>query len=225
MKIPPPSNAAGGATQNSADTAMRDTHLIVFAKAPVPGQVKTRLAPAIGAAAAARLAERMLVETLDRATAANPCGIELCCAPDEHHPALARAAARAGATLSRQAGADLGARMAAALQRALREHRHALLIGTDCPALDAAILRSAATALADGHDAVFAPALDGGYGLIGLARMDAAVFHDIPWSTSRVMAETERRLAALGWKWRALAPLQDVDDPRDLAHVPEAWYA
>ncbi len=204
---------------------MRDTHLIVFAKAPVPGQVKTRMAPAIGAAAAARLAERMLNETLARATAANPLDIELCCAPDEHHPALDQAAAQVGATLSRQTGADLGARMAAAFRIALTRYQRVLLIGTDCPALDASVLHAAATALADGNDAAFVPAVDGGYVLIGLSRVHPDLFRDISWSTSRVMAETERRLVNLGWQWHKLKPLPDIDDPQDLIHVPEAWYA
>lgn len=202
---------------------MRETHLIVFAKAPSPGFVKTRLAPAIGYAAAAQLAERLLNETLASVADAAPHHIELCCAPDARDPALIAAAAKVGATLTTQNGTDLGERMANAFTAALAHGRHVILIGTDCPGLTAPVLRAAANVLRDGNDAVFVPALDGGYVLIGLARFDPALFHNIEWSTERVMAETELRLARLGWRWRKLDPLPDIDCPQDLVHVPEAW--
>jgi len=147
-----------------------DTALIVFAKAPVAGQAKTRLIPALGAEAAAALAARLLDHALQQAADAGLDALELCVAPDATHPRLQAAAARHGAALTLQGEGDLGARMQRALSRRLALHERVLLIGTDAPSLDANVLRAAAAAL-DGHDAVFVPALDGGYALVGLARL------------------------------------------------------
>ena len=152
-------------------------------------------------------------ETTSTSAAASASGT----APAPLHPALTRWAARSGATLHPQQGNDLGARMQAALRSALDRGRPALLIGTDCPALDAAHLAAAADALRD-HDAVFVPAEDGGYVLVGLARAVDA-FEGIAWSAAGVMAATHARLAAAGASWRELPPLWDVDRPEDLRRL------
>jgi rSAM/selenodomain-associated transferase 1 len=193
--------------------------LIVFAKAPVAGLAKTRLIPALGAAGAAALAERLLVHTLAQAAAAGFDALELCAAPDTQHPALQRAASAQGARLTAQGEGDLGARMNRALNRALATHAQALLIGTDAPALDAAALRAAAQALA-GHDAVFVPALDGGYALVGLSRPAPALFEGIAWSTPAVMATTRERARAAGLRWAEQPAVADIDEPADLVHLP-----
>ncbi len=115
--------------------------------------------------------------------------------------------------------------MRRALARRLATHARVLLIGTDAPALDAALLRQAAAAL-QSHDAVFVPALDGGYALVGLARpagAPARLFDGIAWSTPQVMAATEARLAELGLRAARLPPLADVDEPADLVHLPPGW--
>ena len=193
--------------------------LLVFAKDPVPGQVKTRLAAAIGADAAAALYRELAERTLATAAAARAAGIvasvELWCDSVVERPAFAAWRARYGVTLHAQHGADLGARMHHALCTALADGRPALLIGTDCPALDTAYLARAADALAR-HDVVFGPAADGGYVLVGLAR-DVDAFSDVPWSTGGVMAATRARMSALGASVTELAPLWDVDTPADLA--------
>jgi len=90
-----------------------------------------------------------------------------------------------------------------------------LLIGSDCPALSARHLRRAERILRDGADAVFAPCEDGGYALVGLRRLDRRIFDDIAWGRETVMAETRKRLSALGWEWRELDMLWDVDRPGD----------
>jgi uncharacterized protein len=198
------------------------TAVIVFAKAPVPGLAKTRLAPALGAAGAAALAERMLRHALAQAAAAETGPVELCATPDALHPALQAAAADHGAALTAQGSGDLGARMHRALARSLAAHGRALLIGTDAPALDAAVLRQAAQAL-DDHDAVFVPALDGGYVLVGQRRADPRWFAGMTWSHARVMADTRDRLRAAGVRWAELPPLADIDQPADLVHLPPGW--
>ena len=98
-------------------------------------------------------------------------------------------------------------------------YKRQLIIGTDCPALATDHLREAAQALRDGHDAVVIPAEDGGYVLIGLRRPAPALFSDMIWSTSEVMEETRRRIAALGLAWQELPPLWDVDRPQDLPRL------
>lgn len=198
------------------------TAIIVFAKAPVAGLAKTRLAPALGPAGAAALAERMLRHTLAQAVAAGIGQVELCAAPDAAHPVLRDAAAACGATLTAQGPGDLGARMHRAFARHLRHGGRALLIGTDAPAVDAAMLRDAARSLLD-HDAVFVPALDGGYALVGQRRADPRWFADMAWSHARVMHDTRERLQAAGARWQELAPVADIDEPADLARLPPGW--
>src|SRR5690606_4631613 len=109
-----------------------------------------------------------------------------------------------------------------AFERALATHRKALLIGTDAPALTSAVLQAAEQAL-ERHEAVFVPALDGGYALVGLTHPLPTLFHRIPWSTPQVMSETRARARQAGVQWVELAPVADIDDPPDLAHLPEAW--
>jgi rSAM/selenodomain-associated transferase 1 len=198
------------------------TAIIVFAKAPVPGLAKTRLAPALGEAGAAALAERMLRHALAQATAADVGPVELCAAPDATHPALQAAAAAHGARLTEQGSGDLGLRMHRALARSLMRHGRALLIGTDAPALDATVLHQAASALQD-HDAVFVPALDGGYALVGERRANPRWFSDMRWSHARVMEDTRERLRAAGVRWVELPPVADIDEPVDLVHLPPGW--
>ncbi|MEY3295938.1 MAG: hypothetical protein RLZZ451_1986 [Pseudomonadota bacterium] len=200
-----------------------DTALIVFAKAPVAGLAKTRLIPALGAEGAAALAARLLRHTLAQGAAAGFGALELCATPDATHPALVAAAREHGAVLAVQGEGDLGARMQRALVRRMATHARVLLIGTDAPALDADVLHAAAAALA-AHDAVFVPALDGGYALVGLSRTaPERLFADIAWSTPQVMATTLERAAELGLRTALLAPLPDIDEPADLIHLPAHW--
>lgn len=198
------------------------TAVIVFAKAPLPGLAKTRLAPALGAEGAAALAARMLQHALAQAVAAGLGPVELCAAPDATHPLLQQAAAAHGATLAAQGPGDLGERMHRAFARHLPPHDGALLMGADVPALDRDLLREAACALHD-HDAVFVPALDGGYALVGLRRADARCFAGMHWSHAQVMEDTRARLRAAGLRWHETAPVADIDEPADLAHLPPGW--
>jgi rSAM/selenodomain-associated transferase 1 len=198
------------------------TAIVVFAKAPVPGLAKTRLAPALGEAGAAALAERMLRHALAQAVAADVGPVELCAAPDAWHPALQAAAAAQGVRLTEQGTGDLGLRMHRAFARSLMHHGRVLLIGTDAPSLDAGVLRQAASALQD-HDAVFVPALDGGYALVGQRRADPRWFSDMRWSHDRVMEDTRERLRAAGVRWAELPAVADIDEPADLVHLPTGW--
>jgi rSAM/selenodomain-associated transferase 1 len=193
-----------------------------MAKAPVAGYAKTRLIPALGAAGAAALADRLLGAAIATATAAGLGTVDLCCAPDRSHPAFAPHAASPGIVLSDQGEGDLGRRMGRAFDRHLAHGTPALMIGTDAPALDARMLQRAAAAF-DDADAVFVPALDGGYALIGLRTGVPMPFRDIPWSTSAVMGLTRERLAQAGVRHVELPAIADIDEPADLVHLEPSW--
>jgi len=196
--------------------------VIVFARAPRPGAVKTRLIPVLGADGAAALHAKLVKRTLAMARAAGfPC-IELHCAPDTDDPFFRYCAGEFGVTARPQAEGDLGARMHFAFQSALAGCPRVLLVGSDCPALAARHLRQADRALRDGDDAVFVPCEDGGYALVGLQRADRRLFEGIAWGGDRVMAETRKRLAALGWRWRELETVWDVDRPEDYARLMDS---
>jgi len=196
--------------------------VIVFARAPRPGAVKTRLIPLLGSEGAAALHVRLVKHALETAAAASPRAVELHCAPDASDPFFRFCAAHYAVALRAQAGDGLGARMHAALARSLAVHARVLLIGSDCPALAARHLQQAEQALRDGADAVFVPCEDGGYALIGLQRVDAALFDGIAWGTASVMAETRSRLRRLGWNWRELETLWDVDRPEDYQRLMDS---
>lgn len=200
--------------------ADRPTLIVVFAKAPQPGRVKTRLAAALGAEAAARLHGRLLERAVATALAAGCGPVELHGSP-ARHGYLRRLALRHGIRLVSQSEGDVGTRMYEAFRRGLRRHARMILIGSDCPELAPADLRRAGRLLR-GCDAVIAPAEDGGYPLIGLRRASAAVFEGVEWSTEAVMAQTRERLARLGWRSRELRTLWDVDRPADLARLRTA---
>lgn len=195
----------------------RGTLIVVLAKAPQPGRVKTRLAAAIGAVEAARLHGRLLNRTLATAIAANCGTVELHGAP-ARHATLRALARRHRIVLRQQAAGDVGDRMYAAFRCGLRAHAGVILIGSDCPALTPGDLRRAARLL-PGCDAVLVPAEDGGYPLLALSRVSGHLFRDIAWSTGDVLAQTRERLIALGWRWRELRTLWDVDRPQDLARL------
>jgi glycosyltransferase A (GT-A) superfamily protein (DUF2064 family) len=108
-----------------------------------------------------------------------------------------------------------------AIAAGLRRQRAVILVGTDCPTLEARDLRRAARALAGGSDAVLAPAEDGGYPLIGLRRASRRLFEGIEWGGADVFARTAEALDRLGWRWRRLRTLWDVDRPEDLTRLDE----
>jgi len=200
------------------------TALVIFAKAPVGGLAKTRLMPALGPDGAAQLAERLLDHALQQALALPVEHLELCVSPTDQHPAFERARDTAQGRLhvTLQGEGDLGERMHRALARVLAQHSRALLIGTDAPALDTPLLAQAAQALQT-HPAVFVPALDGGYALVGLTRPCPALFLDMVWSTPQVMQDSRARAHQIGLSWAELPPVADIDEPADLNHLPAHW--
>jgi rSAM/selenodomain-associated transferase 1 len=187
--------------------------VIVFARAPRAGEVKTRIARHIGDAAAARLHERLLNVALATAAASR-------CGPVELHASRRHASfGRWRLPVQVQRGADLGERMHRALRRALRRHRRVILIGADCPALTPFDIRRAARWLHGGADIVLAPAEDGGYALIAARRITPRVFDDIAWGSERVLEQTIANAQRTRLKVRLLRTVWDVDRPEDLERL------
>jgi len=203
--------------------------LIVFAKTPKPGLAKTRLIPTVGAEGAAALAERLFKHTMQTVMPLSELShthLELCVTGPEDDSFFLNWAKQLSPdtqlTLTHQEGPNLGARMHHAMARALESKHRALLIGTDAPGLSAAMINEAFAALQE-HDAVFVPAFDGGYALVGLHTPIAALFHDVNWGNAQVMQISRTRLRALGKTWLELAPVHDIDEPADLIHLPLDW--
>jgi rSAM/selenodomain-associated transferase 1 len=203
----------------AAEQGVAGLLLIQFAREPVPGKVKTRLIPALGAAAAARLHERLLLHTLEQLLACELGSVQLWVAGDVGHPAL-EPCRKMQVPLLTQQGNDLGERMLRAFQSGLADHERVILVGSDVPGLSSDYVMQAAEAL-EGADAVIGPACDGGYVLIGLRRVSAVLFSGVEWGSAAVLEQTEQRLGQLGWKWTRLSPLPDIDRPEDLRYVPE----
>ena len=194
----------------------------VMAKAPLAGLAKTRLAPLLGPAGAARAQRRFIADTLHAACCARTGAVTVWAAPDTQHRVFQALRRRLGCALEPQPEGDLGARMVHAMRAHFgRDAVPWLVIGTDCPWLAPGHLQRAARALAT-SDAVLIPAEDGGYVLLGLARPLPGVFEQIAWSTPRVLEQTRERLRALGASWQELAPLWDVDEPADWRRLQAA---
>ena len=195
--------------------------VLVFTRTPVPGRVKTRLIPAIGAERAANLHRAMLWRTVATAAAAGVGPVGLWCSPATEHPYIAEIQREFSVGVHRQTGADLGERMHLALRSQLDDAGGALLVGTDCPFLEARDLQLAARALHEGADAVIGPAQDGGYYLIGVRKSVLEVFAGVAWGSDQVLAATRQTFRDLGWRWRELATRRDVDRPADLVAVAD----
>lgn len=192
--------------------------LLIFAKEPAAGRVKTRLAAAIGAERAARVYSDLLATTLAHGYAAWRSHIvdhlELWCASDGDAPFLRGIGTAFSAAAHRQCEGDLGQRMAHAMRDAFTRSSSLLLIGSDCPLLQPARLAEASAALGD-CDAVLTPADDGGYVLIGARR--EVPLAGIRWSTKHALEDTVRGFARAGVAYTLLPACWDVDDVAGLA--------
>ncbi|HEU4427802.1 MAG TPA: TIGR04282 family arsenosugar biosynthesis glycosyltransferase [Myxococcota bacterium] len=202
---------------NAASSAPRGTGaLVVFAKWPAAGAVKTRLCPPFTPEQAAAFYDAMLGDVLDAmARLAPPLGLELVLAAHPHE-ALGRFAERApGWRIVAQEGADLSARMEhAAASELARGAARVLLRGSDNPALDAGVLAAALAAL-ERCDVALSPDRDGGYGLVALRRFAPGMFAHA-MSTATVLSDTRAAARALGMTSELLAPCFDVDTAADL---------
>lgn len=192
--------------------------MAIFAKNPEPGRVKTRLMPVLHAHEAADLSRALLLDTVDVVEGA---GAEMAVAfaPPSGRRAMQRLLGRYRRLIPQGPG-DLGDRLASVLGRLSPGRRPVLAVGSDCPALSAALLRRAADRLQE-VDVVLGPALDGGYYLVGVKAPHPEIFAGIPWSTDRVLEATRGRIESAGLSHVLLEPARDLDTPDDLYE----WYA
>lgn len=198
-------------------------HLILFSRYPQPGTTKTRLIPHLGETGAAQLQRQMTAQVLRQIrpllspTAENstrPISAEIWFSGGE----LSQMADWLGTSwaLHPQPSGDLGDRLLSAVERAIAAGaERVVVIGADCPSVDAAILQQAFTAL-QSHDLVLGPATDGGYYLIGLRQPLADLFSGIDWGTERVFAQTRAIAQALHLSVATLDHLTDIDTAADL---------
>jgi rSAM/selenodomain-associated transferase 1 len=201
--------------------------LVIFAKAPIPGQVKTRLCPPLTADEATTLHGSFVLDTLERTRTAVaklklPFDRYLACSPSSTAVFFRIMEERQVVMLIDQQGDDLGVRMSRAFETMFaRGYERVLIVGTDVPSLPLEHYKRALTLL-DKHEVVLGPALDGGYYLIGLNKPTPALFENIPWSTDRVLSLTHEKANRLGLSIGLLPEWRDIDTIDDLHALIEA---
>lgn len=212
-------------TQRMNTRARADDALVLFAKAPIPGQVKTRLCPPLTDDEAASLHGSFVLDALERSGQAAIRGVSkqsprfdrfVACCPSSEHVFFKILEERHGVRLIDQMGDDLGGRMEHAVAEMFRiGYQRCVIVGTDLPALPAAVYEEA-FGLLTRYDLVLGPSMDGGYYLIGLSRTAPEIFRDIPWSTPDVLALTQTKAHALGLNVALLQSQRDVDTIDDV---------
>lgn len=190
------------------------TAVMLFAKAPRAGSVKTRLAAEVGDARAVALYRAVGARVVGNVAATYPLTVW-------YDPPDAAAEMRAWLgprpVYRAQVTGDLGARLAAAFAHHFsRGDAPVIAIGADAPGVTAAVIHDALRSLRDA-DVVVGPAVDGGYYLIGLTRPAPELFQGIPWSTEGVLGTTRARCGDLGLRVTMLTLLRDLDTAEDLA--------
>ncbi len=189
---------------------------VIFAKAPIPGQVKTRLCPPLTPDEAATLHGSFVLDILERTKVAVsklklPIDRYLACSPSMAHVFFKIMEERQGVKLMDQVGHDFGARMNQAFETLFAQgYKQVLLVGTDVPTLPLDHFRQALAAL-ESHDLVLGPTVDGGYYLIGLKRAAPELFVGIPWSSDQVLRLTQEKATGIGLKMALIEPWRDVD--------------
>lgn len=191
----------------------------VFCKAPVLGEVKTRLRSALSDKEILVFYEQMLRDAIARLTSHDLCASELWIAGGESHGFFDEFKVQRFP----QPPGDLGERMRHALEVGLKNSSNVILVGCDVPTIDEEYLDNA-LGLLDSHDVVLGPAEDGGYGLVGVSGSVPDVFQSISWGSDQVLDQTCARLNALRLNYSLLPYVWDVDTPEDLKRYRQ-WLA
>jgi rSAM/selenodomain-associated transferase 1 len=212
---------------HSLSQTAHNAALVIFAKAPIAGQVKTRLCPPLTHDEAATLHGSFVLDMLERTKVATaklklPIDRYLACAPSSTLVFFQIMEERQSVKLLDQVGDDLGARMQQAFATLFgKGYQRVFIVGTDVPSLPLDHYKQA-LALLDTHDVVLGPALDGGYYLIGLKQPRPELFAEMAWSTDRVLAATQEKAASLGLKLALIPSWRDVDSIDDLQALIDA---
>jgi rSAM/selenodomain-associated transferase 1 len=193
-----------------------DAVLMIFCKAPVTGQVKTRLTTELTAEQAMQVHIELTQRILQLATITNLCPVQLWCTPSTNHPFFTASAQTYHVILQQQKGDNLGERMNNAFCLALDSYSRALIIGCDSPSLTEQDLEEALTVLNQEDCCVLVPAEDGGYVLIGLNQPHTELFDNMPWGTEVVLELTRARIKQFNLHYHSLKQQWDIDTPADL---------
>lgn len=193
-----------------------NARILIFAKAPVAGQVKTRLVPELGKHGALQVYYQLLERAVTTVVSANLCPVQLWCAPDTSHAFFQQLETDFLVTLHQQSEGDLGQRMYMASQAALKTADRCILIGTDCPLMDKNYLQQMLNSVSVATPLVMGPAEDGGYVALALSKIHQSLFTGINWGSDEVARVTEERVRALGWNYQKLVTLPDLDTFSDL---------
>jgi len=210
-------------SSSPSDTSRLTPHaaLVIFAKAPIPGEVKTRLCPPLTPDEAATLHGSFVLDMLERIKLAVaklqlPFHRYLACAPSSELVFFKIMEERQGVRLLDQIGEDLGQRMHRTFADLFAKgYTHVIIVGTDVPTLPLTVYQEAFT-IVGRSDVVLGPALDGGYYLIGLKQPAEQLFAGVPWSTDQVLAVTQQNAKALGLSVELTTAWRDVDTIEDL---------
>jgi len=189
-----------------------NTAILLFTKTAIAGQVKTRLVPPLSSQQAARLALDLQSQTIDKIQRASLASLIIYSYPQCNFAA--------GQECRIQQGADLGERMYNATQETLQTFDQVVLLGSDCPVMQATYIEQAINALQQ-HDVIIGPAEDGGYVLLALKKVEFSLFSHINWGTERVLRQTRSALIAMKWRWLELETLWDVDRAEDYLRYQE----
>jgi len=192
-----------------------NARILIFAKAPQPGKVKTRLISRLGEAGASDFHEECICHVVERRSGANLAPVVLYAAPDATAPFFRGLANDYPIQLADQQGSGLGERMLSATRESLRGADAVVLTGTDAPALFNTHLRQALAYLYDGVDVVMQPAADGGYVMLGVCCAYPELFEDMPWGSNKVARLTRERCRSLELGLFELPLCWDIDRPAD----------
>ncbi len=186
--------------------------VLVFTKAPIIGQVKTRLMPHFNALEATQIHTELVTHTLEKFSVFP---LQLWCSPDTTHPFFLACQQQYKITLHQQIDGDLGEKMGMALAQTLQHHSCAVLVGTDSPVLQPSHIQRAFEQLHQGMDVVVTPTEDGGFCMIGLSKYHPHLFTKINWGSAHVFEQLKRNLAQLAWYFSIQETLWDIDHPED----------
>ena len=190
-------------------TSVTPPSLIIFAKYPQAGKVKSRLAKDMGSEFSAALYKKMVEQVIDKTKPANGDYRQVICFDPPEKEDQFTSWFPGQQTIPQSTG-DLGQRMSTALEKALKKNQLALLIGTDCLEIDRPLIGSAFERLRS-CDLVLGPAKDGGYYLIGCKKIYPELFADIEWSTENVLSQTLKIANTLKLSVSLLKELEDID--------------
>lgn len=201
---------------NKPSPQHHDSCIVMFARAPVKGQVKTRLIPALGEQGALDMHMKLMNRQIEVLNNFELCPIQLWVDQFQEHAVFKTFKGE----VKLQKGAGLGEKMLHAAEDVLRGSTKVVIIGSDCPGIDKGYLELALLELdKSANDVVLGPALDGGYVLIAMKYPHREIFQNIDWGSEYVLEQTINKLDHYGLGYSTLPALRDIDTAEDLESV------